>query len=89
MTTPTQPGWYWYLPSPGHLTMFGPARYDQPVVLLVGASKATRDMPPATLVVRFPQGTLSVSEMPGDWERIAVPPKMRTEAMRRQQEVSP
>lgn len=80
---PNKPGWYWFLPDEHCHTPTGLLRIDTPVVVLVGVDKITRDMPPARLVVRFPQGSLYVDEMTGDWERITKPEYMHRKALER------
>ncbi len=80
---PNGPGWYWFLPDEHCPTPTGLLRIDQPVVVLVGPDKYTRDGPPANLVVRFPQGTLGCDAMSGEWERIPVPKFMQAIARER------
>ncbi len=81
---PTKPGWYWFLPNENCPTPTGLLRLDRPVVLMVGADKMTRDMPPPRLVVRFSATVVMfVDDTAGDWEPIEAPEQMRQEAARR------
>lgn len=79
---PTRPGWHWFLPDERCPTPTGLLRIDKPVVLLVGPERFTRDGR-SRLVVRFPNATLYVDDMSGDWERIDEPPLMKRKAMER------
>ena len=79
--TPQRVGWYW--PDENCPTPTGLLRLDKAVVVLVGVDKVTRDMPPARLVVRFPQAMLFVDDMSGDWEPIEEPKRMKQECMKR------
>lgn len=83
MTKPQRVGWHWFLPDEHCPMPTGLLRLDRPVVLLVGVDKFTRDMPPSRFVVQFPQGTMFVDDMSGDWERIEVPKRMEEEAIKR------
>lgn len=80
---PQRSGWHWFLPDDECPTPTGFLRIDTPVVVLVGVDKVTRDMPPARLVVRFPQGMLYVDDMSGDWEEIKTPQHMKDMARTR------
>ena len=81
--TPQKVGWYWFLPDERCASITGILRIDRPVVVLVGVDKVTRDMPPARFVVRFPNVTLYVDDMSGDWEAIQPPERMRRVAFGR------
>lgn len=85
MNKPNRVGWHWFLPdincpTPDWTSLI---RIDKPVILLVGVDKFTRDMPPARLIVRFPQGSAYVDDLHGDWEQIDEPERMTKEAKRR------
>jgi len=69
-TGPTEPGWYWFQPDARTVAYTGYARLGVWAVMLVGEAASGT----GRLVVRFPFGTMDVSDMGGIWSERIFPP---------------